>query len=177
MFSRDSRLMQSEFIIMMLLRKRNSTIKTCVITARIRNAKRLMRFALYYLSCGETSLYFSSISLNLSASTGLIYCFSLSGYFFKRACGRVGRFSNPPPQLGQTFCRMFCTQSAQNVHSNVQIIALTLPSGSNLTQCSQMGFISSICCRFNIRLKRRYSPNASFTDFPSQHSGMLKLNM
>ena len=31
--------------------------------------------------------------------------------------GRMGRGTNPPPQLGQTSCNSFSTQSAQNVHS------------------------------------------------------------
>jgi len=31
--------------------------------------------------------------------------------------GRTGRFSNPPPQFGQTLCRCVSTQSAQKVHS------------------------------------------------------------
>src|SRR3954449_12403036 len=31
--------------------------------------------------------------------------------------GRIGRFSNPPPQLGQTFPSTSSTQEAQNVHS------------------------------------------------------------
>ena len=37
--------------------------------------------------------------------------------------GRMGRRSKPPPQLGQTLCRTFSTQSAQNVHSYVQMRA------------------------------------------------------
>ena len=32
-------------------------------------------------------------------------------------CGRIGRFSKPPPQLGQTSCKCTLTQAAQNVHS------------------------------------------------------------
>ena len=31
--------------------------------------------------------------------------------------GRIGRGVNPPPQFGHTLCRVFSTQSAQNVHS------------------------------------------------------------
>jgi hypothetical protein len=34
-----------------------------------------------------------------------------------RDLGRIGRFSNPPPQFGQTLWRCVSTQSAQNVHS------------------------------------------------------------
>jgi len=39
---------------------------------------------------------------------------------------------------------MFWTQSAQNVHSNVQIIALVDSGGSCLLQFSQVGLSSSI---------------------------------
>jgi hypothetical protein len=31
--------------------------------------------------------------------------------------GRIGRFSKPPPQLGQTFRSTFSTHAAQKVHS------------------------------------------------------------
>lgn len=32
-------------------------------------------------------------------------------------CGLIGRGAKPPPQFGHTFCNVFSTQSAQNVHS------------------------------------------------------------
>jgi hypothetical protein len=31
--------------------------------------------------------------------------------------GLIGRFTKPPPQLGQTLCSTHSTQAAQNVHS------------------------------------------------------------
>lgn len=47
----------------------------------------------------------------------------LIGYFIKSKFGRVGLFSNPPPQLGQTFFKLFSTHCLQKVHSKEQIIA------------------------------------------------------
>ena len=47
---------------------------------------------------------------------------SETGCFLRWYSGRIGRFSNPPPQFGHTSLRSV-TQSLQNVHSNVQIIA------------------------------------------------------
>jgi hypothetical protein len=58
--------------------------------------------------------------------------------------GRIGRFSNPPPQLGQTLCKTWATQSAQKVHSNEQMRASVAWGGKSLAQCSQMGRSSSI---------------------------------
>lgn len=53
----------------------------------------------------------------------------------------MGRFSNPPLQFGQTFFKMFSTQSLQNVHSKVQIIASLELKGNGLLQFSQVGLI------------------------------------
>src|SRR5450631_1968040 len=100
----------------------------------------------FYLLFDSMSLYFSSISLNLCLSTGLKYSFSETGYFSKSRAGLVGRFSNPPPQLGQTLNKTSFTQSLQNVHSKVHIIASLLSLGSNFPQFSHIGFISSIFC-------------------------------
>jgi hypothetical protein len=53
--------------------------------------------------------------------------------------GRMGRGTNPPPQLGQTLCKMFTTQSAQNVHSKLQIRASVEDGGRSRSQHSQLG--------------------------------------
>jgi hypothetical protein len=98
----------------------------------------------YYLLFGSMFWYFSSVCLNLSLSTGFKYPLLLTGYFSKSPAGLVGRFSSPPPQLGQTFNKTSFTQSLQKVHSNEQIIASLLSLGSCLPQFSQIGFISSI---------------------------------
>jgi len=97
-----------------------------------------------YLLSGCRSLYFSSNNLKASLSTGFKYSVLLTGYFAKSPEGRTGRFSNPPPQFGQTLNNTLLTQSAQKVHSNVQIIAPVLSLGSAFPQFSQMGLISSI---------------------------------
>jgi hypothetical protein len=68
----------------------------------------------------------------------------LTGYLDNSAIGRVGRFSKPPPQLGQTLFSTLVTQSAQKVHSKVQIIASVLLLAKLLPQCSQIGQISNI---------------------------------
>jgi hypothetical protein len=53
--------------------------------------------------------------------------------------GRIGRDVKPPPQFGQTLCSFAATQSAQNVHSKVQIIASVAAGGRSLSQYSQFG--------------------------------------
>jgi len=97
-----------------------------------------------YLSLGLMSLFFISFFSNLARSTGFIYSSVVAGYFNNFSFGRVGRFSNPPLQLGQTFCKTFVTQSIQNVHSNVQIIASVLSFGNFLPQFSHTGLNSNI---------------------------------
>lgn len=97
-----------------------------------------------YLSEGFISLYFSNIILNFSGSTGLKITFSLTGYFSKKLRGRTGLFSNPPPQLGQTFSKTCSTQSLQKVHSKVQIMASSESDGSFLPQFSQIIWSSNI---------------------------------
>lgn len=53
--------------------------------------------------------------------------------------GRIGRGSNPPPQFGQTFASIVSTQSAQKVHSKLQIRASVEDGGRSLSQHSQFG--------------------------------------
>ncbi len=53
----------------------------------------------------------------------------MPGYLDKYSFGSTGLFSKPPPQFGQTFCRMVWTQISQNVHSKAQIIASLLFGG------------------------------------------------
>lgn len=67
-----------------------------------------------------------------------------AGYFASKAAGRTGRRTNSPPQLGQTPPRTVVTQSAQNVHSKVQIIASGLSGGRSRSQHSQLGLRSSM---------------------------------
>lgn len=76
-------------------------------------------------------------------STGLYTTTFETGYFFKSCFGRFGRFSKPPPQLGHTSINKV-TQSLQNVHSKVQIIASEESNGKSLLQFSQVGLISNI---------------------------------
>ncbi len=82
-------------------------------------------------------------------STGLCLTRLLAGYlprklsFFQFLEGRIGRGTNPPPQLGQTLPRTTSTQSAQNVHSNEQMRASVEAGGKVLLQCSQLGRSSS----------------------------------
>jgi hypothetical protein len=49
-----------------------------------------------------------------------------AGYFVSIAAGRIGRLTKLPPQFGQTPPNTFAAQSAQNVHSNVQMRASRL---------------------------------------------------
>jgi len=55
------------------------------------------------------------------------------------AAGRVGRSTKSPPQLGQMPPNRVSAQSAQNVHSNVQIRASGDPFGRSRSQHSQFG--------------------------------------
>jgi len=52
--------------------------------------------------------------------------------------GRIGRGAKPPPQFGQTF-ESLSTQSAQNVHSKVQMCASVELGGRSRSQPSQLG--------------------------------------
>jgi len=63
----------------------------------------------------------------------------LGGYFLSIAKGRTGRFTNSPPQLGQMPWSFASAQSAQKVHSKVQIRASSASGGRSLSQHSQLG--------------------------------------
>lgn len=66
----------------------------------------------------------------------------------------MGRFEKSPPQFGQTPCKIESTQSAQKVHSKVQIIASLESKGNDLLQCSQVGRISNMFPMTCIRVKQ-----------------------
>jgi hypothetical protein len=53
--------------------------------------------------------------------------------------GRIGRGTKPPPQLGQTLCKVCSAHSAQNVHSYEQMRANADSGGRPLSQYSQFG--------------------------------------
>jgi hypothetical protein len=61
------------------------------------------------------------------------------GLFISAEAGRIGRGEKLPPQFGQTPLSRLSTQSRQNVHSNVQIIASVADGGRFLSQHSQLG--------------------------------------
>lgn len=60
------------------------------------------------------------------------------------AAGRIGRATRFPAQLGQTPPSRPSAQSAQNVHSNVQMRAASLSGDRSRSQHSQLGLSSSI---------------------------------
>src|SRR6059058_2998003 len=66
--------------------------------------------------------------------------------------GRIGRGAKPPPQFGQTLCNLCSTQSAQNVHSYVQMRASTELGGRSTSQNSQLGRSSRAIVASNCRL-------------------------
>jgi hypothetical protein len=68
-----------------------------------------------------------------------------AGYFTSIAGGRIGRAEKLPPQFGQRPFKRVSTQSRQNVHSKLQIIASTASGGRSLSQHSQLGFSTSMC--------------------------------
>jgi hypothetical protein len=75
-----------------------------------------------------------------------------AGYRSNASAGLTGRACNSPPQFGHRLPNVVSTQSRQNVHSNVQIIALRASGGRSLSQHSQFGLISSM---------RQISPESS----------------
>jgi hypothetical protein len=66
------------------------------------------------------------------------------GLFTSAAAGRTGRGAKLPPQFGQMPLSLLSTQSRQNVHSNVQIMASVAEGGKFLSQHSQLGRNSSM---------------------------------
>jgi len=75
---------------------------------------------------------------------GLNTRFAAAGAAINLAAGRTGRAISPPPQFGQTPCRISAAQVSQNVHSNEQIIAPSASAGKSLSQHSHPGRMSSI---------------------------------
>jgi len=76
-----------------------------------------------YLSLGSTFFFCFKTILKDFRSIGLKTTTSDAGYLSNISFGLIGLWTNPPPQLGQTFSIMLATQSTQKVHSKVQIIA------------------------------------------------------
>jgi hypothetical protein len=68
--------------------------------------------------------------------------------------GRIGRGTKPPPQFGQTLCNLCSTQSAQNVHSYVQMRGF-VELGGRSSQNSQLSLSSSAIVASNCRCTRR----------------------
>src|SRR3954447_3392463 len=80
-----------------------------------------------------------------------------AGYFASMAGGRIGRWTKLPLQFGQTPPNTVAAQSAQNVHSNVQMRASGLSGGRSRSQHSQFGFsfimagpLFSLLCRLDV---------------------------
>jgi hypothetical protein len=61
------------------------------------------------------------------------------GFFTSLETGRIGRGAKFPPQLGQTPRSLLSTQSRQNVHSKLQIMASVADGDKSLSQHSQLG--------------------------------------
>ncbi len=81
--------------------------------------------------------------------------------------GRIGLGWNPPPQFGQTLCSFVSTQSAQNVHSYVQIRASVALGGRSLSQNSQW---LAAGCAIPFPLGR-FTPRGAAAAFPSPRAG------
>ncbi|ASY57543.1 hypothetical protein SS05631_c26140 [Sinorhizobium sp. CCBAU 05631] len=62
-----------------------------------------------------------------------------AGHFLSIAVGRIGRRTSSPLQFGQIPPSFPSAQSAQKVHSKVQIIASRLSGGRSRSQHSQFG--------------------------------------
>jgi hypothetical protein len=83
---------------------------------------------------------------SLSQPAGLNTRRLAGGLLMSFAAGRIGRGAKLPPQFGQTPLSLLSTQSRQNVHSKVQIIASAAEGGKSLSQHSQLGRNSSMAC-------------------------------
>jgi hypothetical protein len=66
------------------------------------------------------------------------------GFVASLPAGLIGRGAKLPPQFGHTPWSLVSTQSRQNVHSKVQIIASGADGGRSLSQHSQFGHNCSI---------------------------------
>lgn len=62
-----------------------------------------------------------------------------AGYFPSKLAGRMGRGCRLPSQLGHWLCKILAAQSAQKVHSKLQITASVEEGGRALPQFSQQG--------------------------------------
>lgn len=80
--------------------------------------------------------------------------------------GRRGRTVNSPPQFGQMPFSLWSTQSAQKVHSNVQMRASRESGGRSLLQHSQLGRSWSIA-RFLVAWFAYYGGNHAPRTTPS----------
>jgi hypothetical protein len=78
------------------------------------------------------------------------------GDFASFEAGRIGRGAKFPPQLGHWPLSFSFTQSRQNVHSNVQIIASVAAGGKSLSQHSQLGRSSSMIASPLVRATIEY---------------------
>jgi hypothetical protein len=67
-----------------------------------------------------------------------------AGYLASLLAGRRGRATSSPPQLGQVLLSRVLAQSAQKVHSKVQMRASGDSLGKSLLQHSQLGLSSSM---------------------------------
>jgi hypothetical protein len=67
-----------------------------------------------------------------------------AGYFASFSAGRRGLRTNSPPQFGQAPFSRFSAQSAQKVHSNVQMSADVESGGKSTLQHSQLGLSCSM---------------------------------
>jgi hypothetical protein len=70
-------------------------------------------------------------------------CFSTDTPGRHSFAGLIGRGTNPPPQFGHTLWSLFSTQSAQNVHSKLQMRASNERGERSLSQYSQFGLSCS----------------------------------
>jgi hypothetical protein len=76
--------------------------------------------------------------------SGLEIRFVDAGNRFNAASGRIGRATRLPLQFGQVPDSFVLAQSAQKVHSKVQIMASAASGARSLSQHSQFGRSSSM---------------------------------
>src|SRR5271169_3528811 len=92
-----------------------------------------MSFSLAECAATSSSEYFKCTRLSDGG------CFTVQTPVRHSCEGRIGRGAKPPPQFGQTLLSLVSTQSAQKVHSKLQMRASRACGGRSLSQYSQFG--------------------------------------
>ncbi len=114
----------------------------------------MLKHAFVYVDCDARVVSIVTTKHDVEAELSIRHDYSPrrtrspdAGYFARRFSGRTGRRSKLPPQFGHTPAYSTATQSQQNVHSKVQIMASEESTGRSRSHRSQFGRSSSTTVR------------------------------